>query len=57
MKQPVTISDEMLRAIFTKPRASDTRPFLARLLSSLTPVVVVTRNGIKYVGLKLGAKF
>jgi len=56
-KSPVTITPEMLRAIFTKPKRSDTRPFFARLLSSFKPVVRVGRKGLSFVGVRGGAEF
>ena len=55
--KPVTVTPEMLRAIFTKPRASDTRPFLVRLLSSIQPLVKFTKRGISYIGIRGGVDF
>jgi hypothetical protein len=56
-RPPVVISSEMLRAIFTKPTRSDTRPFLVRLLSSIQPLVKFTKRGISYIGIRGEAKF
>jgi hypothetical protein len=56
-KAPVTITPEMLRAIFTKPAPSDTRPLLTRLLTSIQPVVKFTRKGISYIGIRGGVDF
>ena len=57
-RRPVVISGEMLRAIFTKPRASDTRPFVTRLLTSLRFVVRGDfRRGITFLGVTGKADF
>jgi hypothetical protein len=56
-RRPVVIDDQMLRAIFTKPRASDTRPFVTRLLSSLQPVVRFGRRGLSFIGVKGRVEF
>ena len=48
-----------LRAAFTpKPPPSDTRPFLARLLSSIRLVVKGSlKKGITYIGVRGGTDF
>jgi hypothetical protein len=56
-RPPVTISSEMLRAIFTRPAPSDTRGFFTRLLTSIQPVVKFTRKGISYIGIRGGVDF
>ena len=56
-RYPVTINGEVLRAIFTKPKPSDTRPFVVRLLSSLKPVVRVTKRGLSFIGIRGSADF
>ena len=56
-RYPVTINGEMLQAIFTKPRPSDTRPFLTRLLTSIQPVIRIGRKGLEFVGVKGRAEF
>jgi len=56
-RYPVTINGEMLQAIFTKPRPSDTRPFLTRLLTSIQPVIRIGRKGLSFVGVRGGAEF
>jgi hypothetical protein len=56
-RPPVTITPEMLRAIFTRPTPSDTRPFVVRLLSSIQPVVKFTKRGISYIGVRGEAQF
>jgi len=56
-RRPVTISSEMLRAIFTKPAPSDTWGFITRLLTSMQPIVKFTRKGISYIGLRGGVDF
>jgi hypothetical protein len=53
----VTINGEALRAIFTKPTRSDTRPLLTRLLTSIQPIVKFTRKGISYIGIRGSADF
>jgi len=53
----VTINGEVLRAIFTKPRPSDTRPFVVRLLSSLQPVVRIGRRGLSFLGVRGRVEF
>jgi hypothetical protein len=53
----VTINGEALRAIFTKPKRSDTRGFLTRLLSSIQPVVRIGRKGLSFVGVQGRAEF
>ena len=56
-RYPVTIDGEVLRAIFTKPKPSDTRPFVVRLLLSIQPVVKFTKKGISYIGIGGRADF
>ena len=56
-RRPVVIDGEMLRAIFTKPRPSDTRSFLTRLLSSIQPVVRVGRKGLNFLGVRGRVEF
>ena len=56
-RRPVVINDQMLRAIFTKPRASDTRPLLTRLLTSMQPVVRFGRKGLNFIGIRGGVDF
>ncbi len=56
-RRPVTISSEMLRAIFTRPRPSDTRPMLTRLLSSLQPVIRLGKKGISFIGVRGKVEF
>ena len=56
-RYPVTINGEALRAIFTRPKPSDTRPFVVRLLSSVQPIVKFTKRGISYIGIRGSADF
>jgi hypothetical protein len=56
-KSPVTITPEMLRVIFIKPRSSDTRPVLTRLLTSLQPVVRIGRRGLSFIGVRGRVEF
>ena len=56
-RYPVSINGQMLRAIFTKPARSDTRPFVVRLLSSVQPIVKFTKRGIAYIGIRGSADF
>ena len=56
-RRPVVIDGEMLRAIFTKPRPSDTRPLLTRLLSSIQPVVRIGRRGLSFIGVRGRVEF
>ena len=56
-RRPVVISGEMLRAIFTKPRPSDTRPFVTRLLTSIQPVVRFGRRGLSFIGVRGQVEF
>ena len=54
----VTINGEALRAIFTKPKMSDTRPFVVRLLESIRLVVKGNfKTGLKFLGIRGGADF
>jgi hypothetical protein len=56
-RRPVTINSEMLRAIFTRPRPSDTRPLLTRLLTSIQPVLRIGRKGLKFIGVRGKVEF
>ena len=56
-RRPVVITGEMLRAMFTKPKRSDTRSFLTRLLSSIQPVVRVGRRGLSFIGVRGRVEF
>jgi hypothetical protein len=56
-RYPVTINGEALRAIFTRPKPSDTRGFFVRLLSSVQPIVKFTKRGISFIGIRGGADF
>ena len=56
-RRPVTITPEMLRAIFTRPTPSDTRPLLTRLLTSLQPVIRLGKKGISFIGVRGRVEF
>lgn len=56
-RRPVVISGEMLRAIFTRPKPSDTRPFVTRLLTSIQPVVRFGRRGLSFIGVRGQVEF
>jgi hypothetical protein len=56
-RRPVVISGEMLRAIFTRPKPSDTRGFFTRLLSSFQPVVRFGRRGLSFIGVRGQVEF
>jgi hypothetical protein len=56
-RKPVEIDGNMLRAIFTHPRPSDTRPVLTRLLSSLQPVIRLGKKGISFIGVRGKVEF
>ena len=56
-RRPVVITGEVLRAMFTRPKPSDTRPFVTRLLSSIQPLVKFTKRGISYIGIRGGVDF
>jgi hypothetical protein len=56
-RRPVTISSEMLRAMFTKPAPSDTRPVFTRLLASLQPVIRLGKKGISFIGVRGRVEF
>jgi len=56
-RYPVTVNGEMLQAIFTKPRPSDTRPFLTRLITSLRLVVRGNPRKVTFTGVRGGAEF
>jgi hypothetical protein len=56
-RRPVTVSSDMLRAIFTKPAPSDTRPLLTRLLTSLQPVLRFGKRGLSFIGVRGRVEF
>ena len=56
-RPPVTITPEMLRAIFTRPTPSDTRPLLTRLLASIQPVIRIGRRGLSFIGVRGRVEF
>jgi hypothetical protein len=56
-RPPVTITPEMLRAIFTRPRPSDTRSMLTRLLTSIQPVIRIGRRGLTFIGVRGKVEF
>jgi hypothetical protein len=56
-RRPVVIDDQMLRAIFTRPKPSDTRPFVTRLLASIQPVVRFGRRGLSFIGVRGRVEF
>jgi hypothetical protein len=56
-RRPVTISSEMLRAIFTRPAPSDTRPLLTRLLASIQPVLRFGKRGLSFIGVRGKVEF
>jgi hypothetical protein len=56
-RRPVTITPEMLRAIFTRAAPSDTRGFFTRLITSIQPVIRIGRKGLTFVGVRGGVKF
>jgi hypothetical protein len=56
-RRPVTINSEMLRAIFTKPTPSDTRPVFTRLLASLQPVLRFGKRGLSFIGVRGKVEF
>jgi hypothetical protein len=56
-RRPVTISSEMLRAIFTKPTPSDTRGLFTRLLTSIQPVLRIGRKGLAFIGVRGRVEF
>jgi len=55
--KPVEIDGNMLRAIFTRPTPSDTRPLLTRLLASIQPVVRFGRRGLSFIGVRGKVEF
>jgi hypothetical protein len=55
--KPVEIDGNMLRAIFTRPTPSDTRPLLARLLTSIQPVIRIGRRGLSFIGVRGRVEF
>jgi hypothetical protein len=56
-RRPVVITGEMLRAMFTRPKPSDTRPLLTRLLASIQPVVRFGRRGLSFIGVRGRVEF
>ena len=56
-RRPVTISSEMLRAIFTKPAPSDTRGLFTRLIDALKPVVRFGKRGLTFIGVRGKVEF
>ena len=56
-RYPVTINGEVLRAIFTRPKPSDTRALLTRLLASIQPVVRFGRRGLSFIGVRGKVEF
>jgi len=56
-RRPVTITPEMIRAIFARPTPSDTRGFFTRLLTSIQPVIRIGRKGLAFIGVRGGVKF
>jgi len=55
--KPVEIDGNMLRAIFTRPTPSDTRPLLTRLLTSIQPVIRLGKKSISFIGVRGEVKF
>lgn len=55
--KPVEIDGNMLRAIFTRPRPSDTRSVFTRLLASLQPVIRLGKKGISFIGVRGKVEF
>jgi hypothetical protein len=55
--KPVEIDGNMLRAIFTRPRPSDTRGLLTRLLTSIQPVIRIGRKGLAFIGVRGRVEF
>jgi hypothetical protein len=56
-RKPIEIDGNMLRAIFTRPRPSDTRPLLTRLLASIQPVIRIGRKGLAFIGVRGRVEF
>jgi hypothetical protein len=56
-RPPVTITPEMIRAIFTRPTPSDTRPLLTRLLASIQPVIRIGRKRLAFIGVRGRVEF
>jgi hypothetical protein len=56
-RKPVEIDGNMLRAIFTRPTPSDTRPVLTRLIASLQPVVRFGKRGLSFIGVRSKVEF
>jgi hypothetical protein len=56
-RRPVTITPEMIRAIFTRPTPSDTRGFFTRLLTSIQPVIRIGRKGLAFIGVRGRVEF
>ncbi len=55
--KPVEIDGNMLRVIFTRPRPSDTRPLITRLLTSIQPVIRIGRRGLSFIGVRGRVEF
>ena len=56
-RRPVTITPEMIRAIFTRPAPSDTRSVFTRLIASLQPVVRFGKRGLSFIGVRGRVEF
>jgi len=56
-RRPVTITPEMIRAIFARPTPSDTRSVFTRLLTSIQPVVRIGRKGLTFIGVRGRVEF
>jgi hypothetical protein len=56
-RKPIEIDGNMLRAIFARPRPSDTRPLLTRLLTSIQPVLRFGRKGLSFIGVRGRVEF
>jgi len=56
-KAPVTITPEMIRAIFARPTPSDTRSVFTRLLTSIQPVLRFGKRGLSFIGVRGRVEF
>jgi hypothetical protein len=56
-RRPVTITPQMIRAIFARPTPSDTRGFFTRLLTSIQPVIRIGRKGLAFIGVRGRVEF
>jgi hypothetical protein len=56
-RRAVTITPEMLRAIFTRPTPSDTRGLFTRLIASLQPVLRFGKRGLSFIGVRGKVEF